>query len=418
MGIVAENNGQGKGILQRWQRVYEWHNTIQDFWDETRPKTLAEYKRMIEERVDQEVRIATGADSWERNPFRKNYRNGYRFRSILTPSGEVILKIPRLRVAKNEILSSVIKKYQRIASPTQDLIRDVFIFGVSTRKVKKALKSLLGEKAISHTTVSKVFQKMDQEASLFHSRPLSDKYPFILFDGIYLILKSPLKCQRRCVLVALGISPDLKKELIDFRLAPKGESEMAWSGFINNLYHRGLEGKNTKLITLDGNLGLHNGCELVFPFALRQLCWAHKMRNVIKKVPEKLKVLCKKQAGEIYLAESKALALRAFKKWAHLWRAITPRAVGCIERDLESLLCFFDLNPKYWKKVRTTNAIERELKEVRRRTRVMEIIPNNKSLDRILYAIFKDRNEDNQQEKLVKKIKKRVGEPYEITHKS
>jgi len=417
MGILPEKDGGTKEEIRRWQRAYEWESSLKNFWDETHPKTLWEYKRMIEERLEQETRIATGTNPWIRNSSRKDYRNGYRYRRILTLSGKAIIKIPRLRKNKNGNVSfSILGHRKRIAPPVEDLVQDVIIYGVSSRKVKKALRKILGENAISHTTVSKIFQKMDQEVTLFHLRPLEDKYLFLLLDGIYLIVKSPLKCRRRAVLVALGITPDLKKEIIDFRLANQGESEMAWSEFLTNLYHRGLEGKSTRLLSADGNKGLHNACATVFAGIPRQLCWAHKMRNVINKVPKKLQNLCKKGACEIYLAESKTLALRAYRRWAKIWKAIAPKAAGCMEKDLEELLKFFDLDPKYWKKVRTTNAIERELKEVRRRTRVMEIIPNNKSLDRILYAIFRDRNESRKQQKSVKKRKKKVGSQNEITH--
>ncbi len=168
----------------------------------------------------------------------------------------------------------------------------------------------------------------------FHSRRIKDEYEYLILDGIYLNQKSPVWKKRRCVLVAYGMKLDGKRELIDFQVAPQGESQNAWERFLNRLYHRGLEGKNLRLVVIDGNKGLSNALSLIYPSALIQRCWAHKLRNVANKCPKKLQEVCIQGTREIYKAESLSRAREAYKKWAEVWRPIVPEAVKCLEENL------------------------------------------------------------------------------------
>src|SRR2546425_11082490 len=172
---------------------------------------------------------------------------------------------------------------------------------------------------------------------------------------------------------------------------PKQRSETAWTAFLQDLYLRGLEGRRLRLVVSDGSTGLHAAVSLVYPQARVQRCWAHKLRNIAEKVPQK-ESSCVAQAAAIYRALNRRQAERAFRRWAGRWRKRRPRAVACVERDLEELLSFFSVPQSHWKKVRTTNVIERAFREVRRRTRPMSSFTNPDSCDRIVFGVVSHLN--------------------------
>ena len=161
---------------------------------------------------------------------------------------------------------------------------------------------------------------------------------------------------------------------------------------MNNLSRRGLAGDALGLVATDGNRGLENAVDTVYPHAKRQRCWAHKLRNVSDKLRKRHQEQCIKEARAIYDAENKSEAARAYRAWAKTWRPISPNAVKCLERDLEELLNFYSCPKEMWIKLRTTNVIERAFREVRRRTRPMTCFNNSQSIERIVYAVLNHLN--------------------------
>lgn len=203
--------------------------------------------------------------------------------------------------------------------------------------------------------------------------------------------RSLLGVKKRLVLCAYGITETGHRELISFRQAPS-EGEAQWEAFLRDLYERGLKGQGLQLITTDGCPGLHRGLDTVYPYVPRQRCWAHKLRNVAAKLPRRHQEACLRQAKEIYQAPTPREAVRHFREWAQGWRERAPKAVRCLEQDLEELLTFLDCPLPHWRKVRTTNAIERAFREVRRRTRPMSCFQNAASVDRIIYGVMSHLN--------------------------
>ena len=271
-------------------------------------------------------------------------------------------------------------------------VLEMFLAGVSTRRVQEVMVPLMGRPTVSSSTVSQITKLLDSHVQGFHGRKLSDGYRYLVLDGIYLKTKSPIHSKRRCILVGYGITEDGTRELIDFKMARKGESQVAWESFLISLKNRGLEGNHLKLVVLDGNKGLWNAVDLVWLNVPRQRCWAHKLRNVANKVPKKLQSSCMVQASDIYRAGSKEEAIRAFKKWAKVWGGVAPEAVKCLEEDFEDMIAFFDCPKELWMKLRTTNVIERVFREVRRRTRPISCFQNRESVERIIFAIFYRQN--------------------------
>lgn len=370
---------------------FRWSQIKHDFWGDIKAQTMKSIKNLIEHYTDIEIQDIIGAKPGKHLFRRSTYRNGYTTRTLQTSFGYIPnLKISRVR--DGNLQPHVLDSYMRRSPDLDQTVLKMFLAGVCTRRVKEVLAPLAGENAVSSTTVSKITKLLDSHVQKFHSRPLKDHYRYLIFDGVYLRMKSPIKSRRRCVLVAYGIRLDGQRELIGFRLANHGESQTAWEGFMNSLFQRGLDGTTVKLVTIDGNKGLANAAEVFYPNARIQRCWAHKLRNATNHVPRKLQLTFSAEASRIYKANSKSDAVLAFKELKQIWTPIAPKAISVIEDDLDSLLSFFRCPAPLWIKLRTTNMIERVFREVRRRTRTMSTFNNLASLERIIFAIFHRQN--------------------------
>ena len=385
--------------------AFEWEG---DYRGEARNRL----KELLEERMDEELGQYLGRAKYERkgegDP--EDYRNGSYLRHLLTEIGDLVLRVRRTRKG---FISRVLEAYKRRSQTVDQLIMACFVLGMSTRKVSTALFSLLGER-VSASTVSEVAKKLDHAVRRYHERKLGDGYRFLFFDGVVLKQKGAAKVQKKVILCAYGITWEGKKEMIDFLLAAS-ESQNAWEGFLRDLYGRGLEGKRCDLITTDGGNGLRNALEVVYPRIPRQHCWAHKTRNVLDKAKKTDWEKVKKDLHRISHAKNRQAATQAFWSFCQKYRKAYPGAVKSLESEIEDLLSFYQvklsakerqgLNAKevqkaqmaLWKKIRTTNLIERAFKEVKRRTRPMGIFGNRSSIERILYAVFHHYNSKGQE---------------------
>lgn len=384
---------QGK-ILQEW-----WQEVKENFWQEdAKPKVLKLVKELMESTIEEDLQLYTQSQYQAQVERYKLYRNGHYQRTLVTQFGCVNdLNVPRLR--SGGFKTRVFKRYHRFESIVEDLIMDIFLAGVSTRKVGEAIAKLLDTK-VSAGTVSNITRRLDSKVKEFQKKELLDEYQYLFLDGITLKIKYNTHYHNRKVLVAYGITLFGKRELIAFRQA-RSESYEEWVAFVNDLYKRGLKGDNLKLTITDGSKGLHAALDMVYPLTPRQACWVHKLRNVSNCLPKKYESDCLKELSGVYYAKSKSDAMRVFKEWRKAWVRRCHKAVECIERDIDNLLNFYDCPKKHWKKIYTTNVIERQFKEVRRRTNVFSCFSNIASCDRIIYAIFTHIN-DNWKERALK----------------
>ena len=376
--------------------AFEWEG---DYRAEARNRL----KALLEEKMDEELERYLGRakhERWEQGD-REDYRNGSYLRHLLTEIGGLILRIPRSR---KRFVSRVLEAYRRRSRSVDQLIMACFVLGMSTRKVSTALLSLLGER-VSASTVSEVAKRLDHEVRRYHERKLGGGYRFLFFDGVVLKQKGVAKVQKKIILCVYGVSWEGNKEMIDFLLATS-ESQNAWEGFLRDLYGRGLEGSKCELITTDGGNGLRNALEVVYPRIARQHCWAHKMRNVLDKVKKVDWEKVKKDLHGISHAKNRRAATEAYWSFCQKYRKAYPGAVKSLGSEIEDLLSFYqvklsakerqNLDAKgvqkaqmaLWRKIRTTNLIERAFREVKRRTRPMGVFGNRNSMERILYAVF------------------------------
>jgi transposase-like protein len=354
-----------------------------------RQPILRSLKRLLERAMKAEVLGYVKAPRHARMPARADYLNGYRYRNLGTVYGLLVdIRVPRTQ--RRGYRPGVFKRYARRTDLVNRFIREIFIQGVSTRQVGPVLNELSGQR-VSASTVSQVTKALDQEVRAFQRRPIADGYRYLFLDGVRQRVVSCGQAVQKIVLVAYGIKHDGHREVIDYRVA-KNESETEWFGFLNRLYQRGLTGDRLRLIIIDGGKGLRLALDMVYPQVKRQRCWAHKLRNVATNLPRRYQTPCLKEAKGIYQAASYRQAVQRYKTWCRHWRERVPKAVACLERDIEDMLACFGEDSKLWIKIRTTNAIERIFKELRRRTRPMSLFANVASCERIVYALFKRYN--------------------------
>jgi transposase-like protein len=262
---------------------------------------------------------------------------------------------------------------------------------MSTRKVGEALLPILG-RPVSPATVSTVAKQLDAVVAAFLARPLNEHYRVLMLDGVVLARKTGAGAIKRPVLVALGLRLDGKKEVIDFHLA-QSESAAEWERFLGDLIRRGLDSDGLEMICVDGGSGLLAALPTAFPAIPVQRCWAHKMRNVLGKVRRADQPAVKVDLQAVMNAKTLPQARSAARRFADRWDHHYPKAVACLRDDLDELLtcwCYKSLAQR--KQVRTTNAIERRFREVRRRTRPMGVFSDRTSMDRILFAVFNHEN--------------------------
>lgn len=334
-------------------------------------------------RVDAELQL--GAGWYERALKRAGYRCGYRQRRLVTTKGTYDLQVPRARGMS--LRFRVFSRYRRMWKLVDRLLCEAYIGGFSTRRTGEILRTTLGTQ-VSAQTVSRAAKALTPLVDRYHRRELEDRYRVLLLDGVTQKLKGVRgKATVKLVLVAYGITWEGQRELIDFMVSP-AESEAAWWGFLNRLHKRGLEGEELELIVSDGSPGLGKAIEYLYPHVKHQRCWAHKLRNVADKVRKDDQKLVLAGAKKIYTAPHRKAALEAFKRWRDRWGNQYPKAVRCIEKDLESLLVCFDFPKEMRQHIRTTNLIERSFREVRRRTRPIGCFNNVESCERIIYAVM------------------------------
>lgn len=360
----------------------------ESFWGDVYGQTKLLWKRFWEEQSRRERDRCLGAKDYERVGERE-HRNGFYKRRFVTLFGTLEVRVARSR--GQSFLPPGLKRFQRRAPEVMLLIREAFLRGISTRQVGPVVATVTQE-VVSAQTVSRLARGLDKLVREFHQAKLKDEWAYLFLDGVSLRVRRPSGQKRVQMLVAYGVRADGSRQLLAF-LRSQGESQAAWEGLLQDLYRRGLVGEKLLLIVTDGCPGLAAALQTVYPRVPHQRCWVHKMRNILEKVRKRDYESVKSEAQAIYQAESQQEAQAAFGDFQTHWEGIYPTMVKQLEKDLPELLSFFGLPRHLWRKLRTTNVIERCFVEVRRRTRPMVCFVNVASVDRILFSIFNGFNE-------------------------
>jgi putative transposase len=246
---------------------------------------------------------------------------------------------------------------QRRAGEVLLLIREAFWRGLSTRTVGRVV-ALVTDEAVSAQTVSRLTRALDQAVAQFHAAPLGDAWQDLFLDGVSLRGRRPQGRQRVQLLVAYGVRADGRRQLLAFTRS-QGESQAAWEGLLQDLYRRGLEGRQVALIVTDGCPGLAAALQTGSPRVPHQRGWVHKLRNVLQAVRRRDHAAVKADVQAIYQAASRSEAVAQAQAFARRWQDAYPQLVARLLRGLPELLAFFHCPRTLWRKLRTTNVIER-----------------------------------------------------------
>ena len=368
-----------------WRRLQE---SKEFFLEDLEAQMKEQHQRFLEGLMRYERQCFLNAQPYERSQRRVDQANGFYRRALTTRLGQMELEVPRTR--SGHFRTQVLPRYQRREPVINEALKQVFLLGVSTRQAGRVLATLV-EDAVSAATVSAVAKALDESVHAFHQRRLADHYRYLLLDGVSVRIRLVGKVQRRMVLCVYGITVNGRRELIDFQIV-KAEAQESWYDLLWNLWHRGLHGEFLELIATDGQLGLAKAIARLWPAVPHQRCWAHKLRNLDNKLKASQQA-CLAEAKRIYQAAHRTEAIGLFRRWKRRWQGQAPKAVACLESDLEELLAFFDCPKVHWKRLRTTNVIERLFVEVRRRIRTMCAFTTRSSCERILFSVFDRMNQ-------------------------
>jgi len=364
-----------------WRRLQQAKHEF--FFEDLDQLLKQRHHQFLEELMSRERQCFLNAHPYERSSQRVDQANGFYRRNLTTRVGILELAVPRTR--SGHFHTQVLARYQRREPVINEALKQVFLLGVSTRQTGRALATLV-EDAVSAATVSAVAKALDASVLSFHRRRLADHYRYLILDGVSVRIRLVGKVQRRMVLCAYGVTTQGRRELIDFQIV-KAEGEDTWYGCLWNLWSRGLRGEFLELIVTDGQPGLIRALGRLWPAVPHQRCWAHKLRNLENKLKASQQD-CLVEAKLIYQAAHRTEAIRRFREWKRRWQRGAPKAVACLESDLEELLAFLDCPKAHWKRLRTTNVIERLFVEVRRRIRTMCAFTTRSSCERILFSVF------------------------------
>ena len=322
--------------------------------------------------MDMERTQFLGRERYEHGQGEVNHRNGsYPRNFTLKGIGEVQVEVPRDR--KGEFETQVIPRSKRYENELRQDLSLMFLTGVSTRTLSMMSERLIGRK-ISPTEVSNANKELIGAVEKWRTRDLSgEAIKYIFLDGVNFDMRIDGSIEKVPVLVAIGVTETGRKRVLGFQAGDK-ESAPTWREFFKDLKKRGLKGRHMVLGVMDGLSGLEKVFKEEFPKAKVQRCQVHVARNVLAKVPRKLKKAVADDMRSIFYASSKKKAIEFFDIFKERWQRDLPSAVKCLENSLEACLTFFICPEEEWISLRTTNIIERLNKEFKRRTKPMEIV--------------------------------------------
>ena len=315
-----------------------------------------------------------GAKRYERSVERLDTRAGHYERKFHTKAGEVALKMPRLRNMPFE--TQIIERYRRRESSIEEAMIEMYLAGVSVRRVEDITEALWGTR-VSPSTVSELNQKIYVHIDAWRNRPLEDEYPYVFLDGIWLKRAWGGSVEKVAVLVAIAVGSDGYREILGTCEGTKEDKE-SWRNFLRHLKERGMKG--VRLIVSDKCLGLVEALGEFFPEAQWQRCVVHWYRNVFTAVPKgKVKAVAA-MLKAIHAQEDREAARRKAKDVAEKLEAMKlGNAAQIVREGVEETLCYMAFPTEHWRQIRTNNPLERIMREIRRRTRVVGAFPDGRS---------------------------------------
>ena len=334
--------------------------------------------------LEAEADDLVGAERHERTAEREAYRAGHYDRGLTTSSGEVTIHMPKLKGAR--FTTAIIERYRRRESSVEEAMIEMYLAGVSTRRIEDVSEILRGS-SVSAATVSNLNEKAFASVEEWRNRPLERAYPYVYVDGIYLKRSWGGAYENVAVMVAIGVNDDGYREVIG---AAEGftESSECWRDFLSWLRSRGLRG--VRMIVGDKASGMVGSIAEVFPDTAYQRCTVHFYRNVLARVPKSRRAAVAAMLKAIHAMESRGAAeAKALAVAEELERMRLGEAARVVREGFRETLAYTAFPREHWRRIRTNNAIERLNREIRRRTRVVGTFPDGRSALMLVTARLK-----------------------------
>jgi putative transposase len=336
-----------------------------------------------------EVEEHVGASRHERSPKRTGQRNGYRERAWDTRVGTVELKVPRVR--DGGYFPSLLEPRRRAERALAAVVQEAYVHGVSTRKVDELVKAL-GMGGISKSRVSELCEELDEEVERFRGRLLEGSYPYVWVDATYVKSRQDGHVSSTAVVIAVGVNANsAEREVLGLEVGPS-EDGAFWSSFLRSLVARGLRG--VRLVTSDAHRGLKEAIEKVLQGVSWQRCRVHFMRNALSLVPKAAQQMVGATIRTVFAQPDTASAHHQWRKVADGFRGRFPKLSELMDEAEEEVLAYAAFPADHWQKIWSNNPLERLNKEVKRRTNVVGIFPNEAAVIRLVGAVLCEHHDE------------------------
>lgn len=343
---------------------------------------------VIQEVLEAEMNDALGAQKGERTGDRLGYRSGYYPRTLITRVGKLELRVPQDR--QGRFSTEVFERYQRSEKALVSALAEMYVQGVSTRKVKAITEELCGH-SFSASAVSGVVKRLDEQLSQFAQRRLEEAFNYVILDARYEKVRESGSIRSRAVLVAIGIDREGRRQVLGVELANR-ESASSWKDFLLSLRQRGLKG--VELVVSDDHAGLRKAIAEVLPEAVWQRCYVHFLRNALDHLPRKGDDDCLRELRWLYDRRDVNEARKDLAGWLKRWQDKYAKLCAWVEDNIGETLSFYSLPHGHHKHLKSTNMLERLNEEIKRRTRVVRIFPNEQSCLRLIRALAVETHEN------------------------
>ena len=353
------------------------------------PDGLREIVRAVmQEMLEAEMTDALGAEKGEPTAARLGYRSGYYSPTLVTRVGKLELRVPQDRDGR--FSTELFERYQRSEQALVATLAEMYVQGVSTRKVKAITEELCGH-AFSASAVSAINKRLDESLEAFATRPLAEPFAYLILDARYEKVREDGVVMSQAVLIAIGIDWDGRRQILAVEMANR-ESRSSWKDFLLGLRRRGLNG--VEFVVADDHAGLRAAVREVLAEAAFQRCYVHFLRNALDHLPRKADDDCLQELRWLYDRRSIEETRQDLAAWIAKWGARYPKLVAWVEENIEETLTFYRLPRQHHKHLKSTNMLERFNEEIRRRTYVVRIFPNSNACRRLIRALAVETHEN------------------------
>jgi len=337
--------------------------------------------------MDAEVEARTCAAHGMRAPARQVQRNGYRERTWDTRAGRIDLEIPRLR--RGSYFPSFLEPRRTAEKALTAVIQEAYVHGVSTRSVDDLIKAM-GASGVSKSQVSRLVEEIDERVNAFLTRPIEGEWPYVWIDATYVKARTGGRIVSTATIIAVGVNTDGRREVLGVATGPS-EAEVFWKNFLRTLADRGLRG--VKLVVADDHKGLRAAASKVF-HATMQRCRVHWMRNALAHVPAKQRPAVIAMIKTIFAQETAQDARTQWKAVADALRERAPKIAELMDAACDDVLAYTAFPKEHWPQVSSTNPLERLNGEIKRRSDVVGIFPNDQAVIRLVGALMLEQNDE------------------------